>query len=30
MVRVFGAELAVHFSSKDLGLSAEISRIVFG
>ena len=30
MVQVFRAGMAVHFSPKDLGLSAGISRIVFG
>ena len=30
MVGVFGARMAVHFSSKDLGLSAEVSETVFG
>ena len=30
MVGVFGAGMAVHFSPKDLGLSAGISGIVFG
>ena len=29
MVGVFGAEIAVHFSSKDLGLSARVSGIIF-
>ena len=29
MVGVFGAGMAVHFSPKDLGLSAEISRTIF-
>ena len=29
MVGVFGAEMVVHFSPKDLGLSAEVSRTVF-
>ena len=28
MVVVFGAGMAVHFSPKDLGLSARVSRIV--
>ena len=30
MVGVFGAEMAVHFSPKDLGRSAGISGTVFG
>ena len=30
MVGVFGVRMAVHFSPKDLGLSAEISGTVFG
>ena len=30
MVSVFGAEMAVHFSPKDLGLSARVSRTIFG
>ena len=30
MVRVFGAAMAVHSSPKDLGLSAGISRTIFG
>ena len=30
MVSVFEAEMAVHFSPKDLGLSAKVSGIVFG
>ena len=30
MVGVFGVGMAVHFSPKDQGLSAMISRIVFG
>ena len=30
MVSVFGAEMAVHSSPKDLGLSAGVSRTVFG
>ena len=30
MVGVFGARMAVHFSPKDLGLSAGVSGTVFG
>ena len=30
MVGLFGAKMAMHFSSKDMGLSAGISGIVFG
>ena len=30
MVVVFGAEMVAHFSPKDLGLGAGVSRTVFG
>ena len=30
MVGVFRAGMAVHFSPKDLGLSARVSRTIFG
>ena len=30
MVGVFGAEIVVHFSPKDLGLSVEIFGTIFG
>ena len=30
MVGLFGSEMAVHFSSKDMGLNARILGIVFG
>ena len=30
MVGVFGAGMAMHFNHKGLGLSVEVSRIVFG
>ena len=30
MVGVIGVKMAVHFSSKDLGLSIGVSRTVFG